>query len=898
MVTVNHLPDASISGPATVCAGGIIAATFATPGGIWSGSNIAIDGSGNVIAVAAGVATITYVVTGGSCVASGMLVVTVNPMPDAGIITGIASICPGGTTTLSDVISGGIWSSASGIVSVDGSGHVTGVAFGTGTVSYTVSNAGCSSSTTKIVTVNPSPAAGTIIGVRTVCEGGTTALSDAVTGGFWSTTESSISLGITSGVVSGISAGTAIVTYGVSNSCGTAYATTVVTVSPLPGAGTISGLTSLCVGGITTLSDGIAGGLWTTASSTVSVGTSSGIVTGISAGTATVTYNVTNSCGTATATKILTVNPLPVAGTITGIATVCTGGSTNLTDAVAGGAWTSGNTAVATVGTDGSVVSVGSGSGTVTISYTVTNSCGTATATRVVTINATGATAISGTSTICLGTSITLSDAAIGGTWNSGNPGVATVSAGGVVTGVALGTATISYTVAGSCGCGVATTVVTVNNIVTAGTITGASTVCIGMTNNLTDDVGGGTWTSSNVLKATVNASGVFTGLLAGTVTIYYSVANACGTATTNVVLTINATPAAGTISGTAAVCIGSGTTLSDVVSGGTWLSLAPAIATVSAAGLVSGIAAGTALISYTVANSCGTTAAAVRIVTVSIAPDTGAISGAVAMCGGATISLTDGVAGGVWSSSTPLVATVSGAGVVSGLAIGTTTISYSVTNACGTAAATAIISVLSSSAGTISGPSTVVIGGNITLTDAVSGGTWSASNGNATVSGGIVTGVAAGTVTISYTVGSSCGDAVATKVISVGFAAPLSAISGYYFYLCTGATAAFWDASSGGSWSITPASVATISPTGVVTGIGAGTATISYTYGFSTVTNTVTVYASPAAISGPSAICSGTTASLADATAGGTWSSSVASVATISTAGVVTGSTVGNTII
>lgn len=47
-------------------------------------------------------------------------------------------------------------------------------------------------------------------------------------------------------------------------------------------------------------------------------------------------------------------------------------------------------------------------------------------------------------------------------------------------------------------------------------------------------------------------------------------------------------------------------------------------------------------------------------------------------------------------------------------------------------------------------------------------------------------------------------------------------------------------------------------------------------------------------AITGPASVCTGTTINLADATPGGTWSSSNNSIATISSAGVVTGVAAG----
>jgi len=58
--------------------------------------------------------------------------------------------------------------------------------------------------------------------------------------------------------------------------------------------------------------------------------------------------------------------------------------------------------------------------------------------------------AISGADTVCVGHSISLSGSVPGGSWASGS-GNATVSAAGLVNGVAVGMATISYTISNPC---------------------------------------------------------------------------------------------------------------------------------------------------------------------------------------------------------------------------------------------------------------------------------------------------------------------------------------------------------------------------------------------------------------------------------------------------------------
>jgi hypothetical protein len=213
--------------------------------------------------------------------------------------------------------------------------------------------------------------------------------------------------------------------------------------------------------------------------------------------------------------------------------------------------------------------------------------------------------------------------------------------------------------------------------------ITGTPTVCVTATTALADATPGGTWSSGTPAVATVSATGIVTGVSAGTTLISYT-ATGC---TETIVVTVNPAPDPGTITGVTAACIGFTTSLTSSGSGGTWSSTATGVATVSATGVVAGISSGTAIISYTVTNSCGTAAAVVTVSvssTLSVAPITGIDS----VCPGQTITLTDATGGGVWTSTNTAIATVSTSGVVTGIAPGYDTIVYTITNSCGTASA------------------------------------------------------------------------------------------------------------------------------------------------------------------------------------------------------------------
>jgi uncharacterized protein YjdB len=818
----SFLPSLSISGTSSICIGNSATFTDTISGGTWSSSNSAIASVGSagvVTGVSAGTTTISYTITNTCGAASATKVITVNPLPTA--ISGSSSVCVGANTTLTNASAGGTWSSSSSSATVgSSSGTVAGVSAGSTTITYTLPT-GCKA--TKAVTVNPLPTAGTITGAAAVCIGSTATVTDAATGGIWSTTNSNAVIS-GYGLISGLTAGLDTVVYTYINACGVATTSRTVTVNAVANAGTIAGLSSACVGNTVTLSDAAAGGIWSSSNAGVATVGTAGLVSAVAAGSTTISYSVTNSCGTVSAILPFTVNALPNAGSVTGASVVCTGSNAALTDAAAGGVWYASNSN-AIVSSAGLVY--GMSAGVDTITYQVTNSCGTATATRSVTVNPSPAAGtITGGSTVCAASTLALTDAVSGGTWSSSGTTIATVGSAGLVTGILAGTATISYSVTNSCGTATATQLVTVNPLPIAGTIAGSSTVCAGSNITLSDASAGGVWSASNG-NANVISTGVVIGMIAGVDTISYAITNSCGTATATAVITINPLPTAGTIAGLSSVCPGANITLTDGATGGTW-SATNGNASV-AAGLVTGVTAGLDTVVYTVTNGCGT-ATATRVITINNTTTAGTITGASTVCNGGSITLSDAVAGGVWSATNGN-AIITSAGVVYAMSVGVDTINYNVTGACGSATATTVITVNPlPSAGSISGSSTVCAGSTITLSDAVSGGIWTSSNSAAATVGstGVVSGVASGSTTISYAVTNSCGTAYASLGILVNPLPVAGTITGGDT-VCMGHSISLSDAVSGGVWT-TVTGNATISSTGLLTGLTYGLDTVVYT--------------------------------------------------------------------
>ena len=895
VITVKALPFAgSITGSSTVCVGVNATLVDTAAGGIWSASNShAIVSGGVVTGVSAGVDTISYTVTNSCGTAIATSIMTINPQPNAGAISGPAVVCVGSSITLADTASGGVWSANNSNAAVSG-GVVTGVAAGSVTISYSVTVACGTISSTYPLTVNPLPNAGAISGASFICISGSATLIESVTGGTWSATNGNAVV-LSSGLTGGITAGVDTILYTVTNSCGTAVASHVVTIGSALTTSPVTGASTVCSGSNITLSDSTSGGTWSSSNTTIASVNSSGVVHGVSAGSATISYIYTSTCGSFVATLPVTVNAAPNAGSITGSSSVCNGSTLTLMDVASGGTWSSGNTAVATV--SGGVVTTLS-AGTAVMSYSVTNSCGTANATKLVTVNASpDAGTITGLTSVCQFNNITLSDTALGGSWSSSNTSIATINTSGIITGLAPGAVTMTYTVTNDCGTVVATYPVTVNPAPVAGIITGGSVVCNGNTLTLTDTASGGSWTSSNAGIASVNTGGMVTGNGTGSAVISYSMTNSCGTAVATANVTVTPTPDAGTISGTTTVCQGASVTLSESASGGTWSSSDNTVATITSSGVVTGISGGTAVISYTSTTTCGTASAA-AIVTVNPLPLAGSISGSSFVCIGAATTLSDATASGVgtWSSSNPAAATVDPAGVVTGVASGSSTISYSVTNGCGTAMAAFTVAVSPApSSGTISGTTTFCQGTFSPLSETVSGGAWSSGNtAVATVnSSGVVTGVSGGTAVISYSIIGGCTGATATATVTVNPFPNAGVINGAST-VCIGSAITLTDTASGGIWSSGNTSIASINSSGMVTGLTAGVVNIYYSLsngcGATNATVSLTVSSAPASgsISGATAICPGAMTGLSESVSGGVWSSSNTAVATIDSAGIV----------
>jgi len=373
----------------------------------------------------------------------------------------------------------------------------------------------------------------------------------------WTSSNSSVASVNFMGLVSGATAGTATITATSEGQTGTSAITVTASTAPVASVTVTPASTSVSVGGVAQLTaipkdasgNPLVGRVVTWQSSSAGVATvnSTGLVTGVAQGSATVTATSEGQSGTSAITVTVTVTPVASVTVTPASASVLVGGTAQLTATPKDASgnpllgrvvtWQSSSAGIATVNSTGLVTGVAQGSATVTATSEGQSgtSAITVTVPPVASVAVTPASAnvfVGGTAQL----TATPKDASgnpLAGrvvTWQSGNTGIATVNSTGLVTGVAQGSATVTATSEGQSGTS-AITVTTSTAPVASVTVAPASTdVFVGAVAQLTatpKDASGNplvgrvvTWQSSNPGIATVNATGLVTGIAQGSATV------------------------------------------------------------------------------------------------------------------------------------------------------------------------------------------------------------------------------------------------------------------------------------------------------------------------------------------------------------------------------------------
>ena len=362
--------------------------------------------------------------------------------------------------------------------------------------------------------------------------------------------------------------------------------------------------------------------------------------------------------------------------------------------------WSSNNLAVATV-SNGLITAIATGSANITVSSTDGSNIFaivlvTITAIPVIpvsniTLNQTSA-ILHPTNILALTASITPSNASDKTvTWSSSSIN-ATVDSSGIVTAVSAGSAVISATTMSGNLTAICTLTITVP-VISVSISPTSTTVNTGSTRQLTATIVPSnatnkavTWSSANTALATVNSSGLVTGISAGSTTIRVQMADGGFTATSGITVTIGVqkvtlnTNNLSLLKGATFQAIATITPSNAANKTVTWSSAISSIATVSPTGLIIAVGNGTGIISCFTQDGNKTASIIVRVTTPvsSVRLNQTALT----LSRNATYQLLSVISpptasnqAVIWFTSNSAIATVSSLGKVRGVAIGSAVI-------------------------------------------------------------------------------------------------------------------------------------------------------------------------------------------------------------------------------
>ena len=479
-ITVNNNITPTFTAINPICSGTPLASLPTT-------SNNGITGSWSPALDNLATTTYTFTPTAGQCATTTTLTITVNNNTTP-TFTAVTPICSGATLTALPTTSNngitGIWSPA-----LDN--------LATTTYTFTPNAGQCATSTTMTITVNNTTVP-TFTAVNPICSGTPLAAlpttSNNGIAGSWSPALNNLATTIyTFTPTAGQCAATTTLTIVVNSN----VVPTFTAVNPICSGTPLSALPN-------TSNNGIAGS-WSPTLDNL----------------ATTTYTFTPDAGQCATTTTLTIDvDSTVTPTFTAVAPICSGAP------LAALPPTSNN------GITGSWAPALNNLATTTYTFTPNaGECATNT-TMTITVNNTTVPTFTAVNPICSGTPLsalpTTSNNGIAGSWSPALNNLATT--------------TYTFTpTAGQCATNTTMTI-TVTNNTTLTPITGSNSVCISSALQLSNATTGGFWSSSNPNIASIDPTGLVSGLLVGQTTITYTLSGSC-TSSINKVITVNALP-------------------------------------------------------------------------------------------------------------------------------------------------------------------------------------------------------------------------------------------------------------------------------------------------------------------------------------------------------------------
>ncbi len=870
-ITVNPKPLTLIQGPNNICVFDSVRLVANVPGGTWASNDTDVatidPNTGFATGVSQGTVTFTYTTADGCTSVSPTL--TINPQPVV-TNTGSETICVGNFTQLTPQ-SGGTWNELNGaIASVTTGGLVEGLSEGTAGFQFLDAVSGCLSDTI-FVEVTAVPVV-TFVGNDSLCVGGMTQVSPSV-GVTWTSSNTSVLTIDNQGNITGVGVGTATVQVtDLASGCVSDDSPTI-WVLDAPEV-EITGDTEICIGEFSQATPS-TGGTWVSSNDAIATITDSGVITAIGSGPVEFTFTETATGCESTTETLIVETPPTVSVDFT---TICIGGSANLVPAT-GGTWTALEADTASV--SGSVVT-GHISGTAGFIFT-SASTGCLSDTIFVTVEPGTPVSVAGDNEICIGETTTLDSNGEAGSWISSDNTIATVTNAGVVTGVNAGQATFIFTSNATLCQSDPTPPVTVYPAPILSI--DDSNLCIGETTFANSSAFGGTWSSSDDSVAEINSfTGEITAISDGSATFTYT-DGFTGCSTQTGILVVNQTPEV-SITGAAEICEDATTQLSPST-GGIWTSADTDIAIVDNNGLVTGVSAGTVELVFT-ETTTGCASDALEVTIIGATPVTDPAEDE--LCIGETTTVTP-TSGGTWSSSAPGVASITNAGVITAISNGSAVFTFVSDNGSAQCSSNSTSPVVVNPAPTIVLDATEICVGETATATTSSPGQWTSTVPSvATIdpTSGVITGIAPGTTTFTFVDDATGCSSPETVDFTVGDPAPVTSGADQ---ICVGEQTNVFP-TTGGTWTSSDPSIATVDNDGTVTGVSPGSVVFYYTEAGgcqSAPTDSTEVTPGPDTDIGlDDELCIGETIQILPS-AGGTWVSSDTDVATITDAGLVT---------
>ena len=314
-------------------------------------------------------------------------------------------------------------------------------------------------------------------------------------------------------------------------------------------------------------------------------------------------------------------------------------------------------------------------------------------------------------------------------------------------------------------------------------------------------------WTVANGSMATVNSTGLATGLAVGSTTISASLSGVTGSATLTVataalktVTSIAVSPNPASIAMGATQQFSATATYSDgsttnVTSTASWTTANTAVATITPAGLATAVAAGSTTVTASLSGVNGTstltvaTAAVKTVTSIAVSPNPASIAMGATQQFIATATYSDGSTANVtstasWTTANTAVATITPAGLATAVAAGSTTVTASLSGVNGTSTLT-VATVAAKTVTSIAvspNPASIAMGATqqfIAMATYSDGSTanvtgtanWTVANDAvATISSsGLASAAASGSTTVSASLNSASGNAPFTVTIAPG---------------------------------------------------------------------------------------------------------------------------------